>query len=72
MRSMVRPKLQGCSCKNASSLKIEDKLLYYLKIETVSLVVCSKFKVHVHILMPRGSSYSQVLKDDIFVLWAIK
>ncbi|RDX58275.1 hypothetical protein CR513_62420, partial [Mucuna pruriens] len=42
---------------NVSNLTIEDRLLHYR---------------YVHILIPHGSNYNQLLREDTFILWPIK
>nr|KYP76135.1 hypothetical protein KK1_020360 [Cajanus cajan] len=57
LTSMIRSELQGRNVRNVGSLNINDRLLHY---------------VYVHILAPRSSNFSQLLQEDIFVLWALK
>nr|KYP63004.1 hypothetical protein KK1_017565 [Cajanus cajan] len=57
LTSMIRPELQGRNVRNVGSLNINDRLLHY---------------VYVHILAPRSSNFSQLLQEDIFLLWALK
>ena len=55
--SMIREDVQSKNVRNASSLKMNDRLLHY---------------TWVHIWCPRGSNFSQLLNEDIFMLWCIK
>ena len=57
LSSMLHEDVQGQNVRNASSLKMNDRLLHYTR---------------VHILCPRGSNFAQVLNEDIFMLWCIK
>ncbi|KAJ1381273.1 hypothetical protein SESBI_45304 [Sesbania bispinosa] len=57
VRCMIRPGLQIPKKLNASSLRVENRLLHY---------------TYARILIPRGSNYTQMSEEDIFVLWAIK
>ena len=53
LSSMLREDVQGQNVRNVGSLKMNDHLLHY---------------TWVHILCPRGSNFTQVLNEDIFML----
>ena len=55
LSSMIRPHMHDWNVKNASSLNISDKLLHYM---------------FLHILSVQASNFSQLLHEDIFMLWA--
>jgi len=49
--------LEHVQGQNVGSLKMNDRLLHY---------------TWVHMLFPRGSNFTQLLNEDIFMLWCIK
>jgi len=57
LATMVRPDLEGEIVKTVGSLNINERLLHY---------------VVVHWLTPRPSNYAKFLKEDIFMIWALK
>ncbi|KAJ1412074.1 hypothetical protein SESBI_20715 [Sesbania bispinosa] len=57
VKGMIKHGLQPPNKVNVGSLNVEDRLLHY----TLA-----------RILIPHGSNYAQLTKEDIFVLWAMK
>ena len=57
LSSMILEDVQGQNVRNAGSLNMNDKLLHY---------------TWVHMLCPRDRNFTQLLNEDIFMLWCIK
>ena len=54
---MTREKVHGQNIRNVGSLTMNDKLLHY---------------TWVHMLCPRGNNFSQLVHEDVFMLWCLK
>jgi len=55
--AMMKPYMYGHNMRIVDGLLMNDILLHY---------------TFVHILSPRGSNFSQLFHEDIFMLWTIK
>ena len=55
--TMTREKVHDQNIRNVGSLTMNDRLLHY---------------TWVHMLCPRGSNFSQLVHEDVFMLWCIK
>jgi len=57
LSTMIREEVQGQNVRNVGSLNMSDKLIHY---------------TWMHMLCLRGNNFSQLLNEDIFMLWCIK
>jgi len=55
--TMTREEVHGQNVRNVGSLTINDRLLHY---------------TWVHMLFPQGSNFSQLIHEDVFILWCLK
>ena len=55
--TMTREKVHDQNIRNVGSLTMNDRLLHY---------------IWVHMLCPRGSNFSQLVHEDVFMLWCLK
>jgi len=55
--TMTREEVHGQNVRKVGSLTINDKQLHY---------------TWMHMLCPRGSNFSQLVHEDVFMLWCLK